>query len=118
MGGLCRLEVRNPNRKSLLILGLVDNTFAQRTCDRGEAGGGRGTGFEPSPRSPTALQIASPRLPPDGGPRPAAATVEGARTPDRTKSPVLFNRTAMTNRADSGPSGSAAKGYLLVSPPW
>jgi hypothetical protein len=52
MGGLCRLEVRDSNQKSRPILGLVANILAQRTGGRGEAGGGRGTGIEPSSGSP------------------------------------------------------------------
>jgi hypothetical protein len=52
MVGLCRLEIRNSNRKSLLILGLIANILAQRTGGCSEAGGGRGTGIEPSPLIP------------------------------------------------------------------
>jgi hypothetical protein len=40
-GGPCRLEVRNPNQKSLPVLGSIANTFAQRTGGCGEAGGAR-----------------------------------------------------------------------------
>ena len=52
MGGPCRVEVRNPNQKSLLKLGLISNILARRIEGCGEAGGGRGTGVEPSPRKP------------------------------------------------------------------
>jgi hypothetical protein len=53
MGGLCSLEVRNPNQKSQLILGSIANIFPQRTGGCSEAGGGRGTGIEPSPGTPS-----------------------------------------------------------------
>ena len=43
---------RDLNQKLLLIVGSVANILAQRTGGRGEAGGGRGTGIEPSPRNP------------------------------------------------------------------
>jgi hypothetical protein len=49
MGGLCRLDVGNLNQKSLVIVGSIANILAQRTGGCGEAGGGRGTGVEPSP---------------------------------------------------------------------
>jgi hypothetical protein len=48
-GGFCRLEVRSSNQKSLLILGFITNILAQRSDGCDEAGGGRGTGIEPSP---------------------------------------------------------------------
>jgi hypothetical protein len=38
--------------KSLLIMGLIANKVAQRIGYCGQSGGGRGTGFEPSPRNP------------------------------------------------------------------
>jgi hypothetical protein len=50
MGGPFRSEVRSSNQKSLLILGLITNILAQRIDGFGEAGGGRGTGIQPSPR--------------------------------------------------------------------
>jgi hypothetical protein len=50
MVGLCRLEIRNSNQKSLLILGLIANILAQRTGGCSDAGGGRGAGLKPSPR--------------------------------------------------------------------
>jgi hypothetical protein len=42
MVGLWRLEIRNSNQKSLLILGLIANILAQRTGGCSEAGGGTG----------------------------------------------------------------------------
>src|ERR1700692_4009531 len=52
MGGL--FQVRSPKLESeyLLVLGLITNILAQRIDDFSEAGGGRRTGIEPSPRSP------------------------------------------------------------------
>jgi hypothetical protein len=38
----CRLEVRSSNKKSLLLLGLIANKFAQRIHGFGQAGGGKG----------------------------------------------------------------------------
>jgi hypothetical protein len=46
----CRLEVRSSNEKSLLPLGPIANKFAQRINGFGQAGGGRETGIQPSPR--------------------------------------------------------------------
>jgi hypothetical protein len=39
MVGLCRLEIRNSNQKSLPILGLIANILAQRTGGCSDAGG-------------------------------------------------------------------------------
>jgi hypothetical protein len=41
MGGHCRLEVRDPNQKSLLTLDSNASIFAKRTGGSGEAGGAR-----------------------------------------------------------------------------
>jgi hypothetical protein len=45
------LPISSPQLKSesLLIMGLIANNVAQRLDDCGQAGGGRGTGIEPSP---------------------------------------------------------------------
>jgi hypothetical protein len=51
MSGLCRLGVRSSNEKSLRLLGLIAHKFTRRIRTFGQAGGGRGTGIEPSPRS-------------------------------------------------------------------
>jgi hypothetical protein len=48
MRRLCRLEVRSSNEKSLLLLGSIADKFEQRIHGFGQAGGGRGTGIEPS----------------------------------------------------------------------
>jgi hypothetical protein len=40
-------------RKLVLLLGLIVNKCAQRIHGFGQAGGGRGTGVEPSPRAPS-----------------------------------------------------------------
>jgi hypothetical protein len=48
----CRSAVRSSDEKSLLLLGLIANKFERRTHGLGQAGGGRGTGIEPSPRRP------------------------------------------------------------------
>ena len=42
MVGLCRLEIRNSNQKSPLILGLIANILAQRTGGCSDAGGEEG----------------------------------------------------------------------------
>jgi hypothetical protein len=42
MSRLCRLEVRSSNEKSLLLLGLIANKFAQRIQGCGQAGGAGG----------------------------------------------------------------------------
>ena len=42
MVGLCRLEIRNSNQKSLLMLGLIANILAQRTGGCSDAGGESG----------------------------------------------------------------------------
>jgi hypothetical protein len=52
MSGLCRLGVRSSNEKSLRLLGLIANKFTRRIRGFDQGGGGRGTGIEPSPRSP------------------------------------------------------------------
>jgi hypothetical protein len=52
MSGLCRLGVRSSNEKSLWLLGLFAHKFTRRIHTFGQAGGGRGTGIEPSPRAP------------------------------------------------------------------
>ena len=52
MVGLYRLEIRNSNRKSPLILGSIANVHAQRTGGCSEAGGGRAPEIQPSPRGP------------------------------------------------------------------
>jgi hypothetical protein len=46
---------RSPELKSEMAanIGLIANNLAQRTAGCGQAGGGRGTGIEPSPRKPT-----------------------------------------------------------------
>jgi hypothetical protein len=49
---LCRSGVRSSNEKSPLLLGLIANKFTRRAHGFGQAGGGRGTGIQPSPRSP------------------------------------------------------------------
>src|SRR6266852_5754599 len=49
---LWRLGVQSSNEKSLLPLGLTANEFTRRIRCFGQTGGGRGTGIEPSPRSP------------------------------------------------------------------
>jgi hypothetical protein len=63
MSAPCRLEVRSSNEKSLLLLGLIANKFARRIHGFGQAGGGRGTGFEPSPRGPAWRKVTQ-RTPP------------------------------------------------------
>jgi hypothetical protein len=47
------LPISSPELKSEIAakLGLISNKVTQRIDDRGQAGGGRATGFEPSPRS-------------------------------------------------------------------
>ena len=52
MSRLCQLEVGSSNEKSLLPLGLIANKFGQRIHGSSQAGGGRGTGVEPSPSNP------------------------------------------------------------------
>jgi hypothetical protein len=39
--------------KSLLLLSLIANEFARRIHGLGQSGGGRGTGIEPSPGTPS-----------------------------------------------------------------
>jgi hypothetical protein len=51
IGRLCRSEIRSSNEKSVLLPGLFAREFTRRIRRLGQAGGGRGTGFEPSPRS-------------------------------------------------------------------
>ena len=52
MSRLCRFEVRNANEKTLLLLGLINDALGRRTTRFGQAGGGRATGIQPSPRGP------------------------------------------------------------------
>src|SRR3982074_390033 len=52
-GRLCPFGVQSPNWKWLRLLGLITYEFARRKHSLGQNGGGRGTGFEPSPRRPT-----------------------------------------------------------------
>jgi hypothetical protein len=47
-----RSGVRSPNEKLLLLQGLIARNFTRRGRDPGQFGGGRGTGVEPSLRSP------------------------------------------------------------------
>jgi hypothetical protein len=42
MSRLCRFEVRNSNEKSLLLLGLYADKYAQRIPGFGQAGGAKG----------------------------------------------------------------------------
>jgi hypothetical protein len=53
MSAPCREGVRSSNEKSLPLLGLIAHKLTRRICGFGQAGGGRGTGIEPSPRRPT-----------------------------------------------------------------
>src|ERR1019366_4821211 len=74
---LCRSKVQNSNWKWLRLLGSIANEVAWRTHDLGQAGGGRGTGVEPSPRTPTQCIVTQRRVaataPLDGAPRGAEA---------------------------------------------
>jgi hypothetical protein len=76
---LCRYVVRSPNEKSLLPIGLIASKFGQRMHAFSQAGGGRGTGIEPSPRHPVRWE-GSPAWtacdPSDGG--TVFATAQGA----------------------------------------
>ena len=47
------ISVRSSIEKSLLLLGLIANKFTRRIHGFGPAGGGRGTGVEPSPGTPS-----------------------------------------------------------------
>jgi hypothetical protein len=53
MSAPCRVGVRSSNEKSLPLLGLIARKITRRIRGFGQGGGGRGTGIEPSPRSPT-----------------------------------------------------------------
>jgi hypothetical protein len=57
IGWLCRSGVRSSNDKSLLLLGLFAREFTRRIPGLGQAGGGRGTGFKPSPSGTSYEQI-------------------------------------------------------------
>jgi hypothetical protein len=52
MSARCREGVQSSNEKLLLLLGLNAHKLMRRICGFGQGGGGRGTGIEPSPRSP------------------------------------------------------------------
>ena len=57
MSQLFRSGVRSSNEKTLLLLGLTANKFTRRIHGFGQAGGGRGTGVEPSPRKPAQWKV-------------------------------------------------------------
>ena len=53
MSASCREGVRSSNEKLLRYWRLIAHKRTRRICGFGQGGGGRGTGFEPSPRRPT-----------------------------------------------------------------
>jgi hypothetical protein len=57
MSGICRLEVRSLDEKSLLLLGETAIKRARRINSFRQAGGGRGSGIEPSPRSASYWEV-------------------------------------------------------------
>ncbi len=66
MRRLCRSGVRSSDEKSLLLEGLIANKFTRRINGFGQAGGGRGTGIEPSPRTPTWRKVIQRTAAPGG----------------------------------------------------
>lgn len=53
VGRFCPSAVHSSNEKSLLLQGLIAREFIQRIRGLGQSGGGRGTGIEPSPGTPS-----------------------------------------------------------------
>jgi hypothetical protein len=78
---LCRSGVRSSGLKSPLLLGLIANKFRRRIQSFGQAGGGRGTGVEPSPRTPACPQSEAVLRPLNG--RSSAALAPAASDPER-----------------------------------